>query len=122
MNQSHRLLLEQIIIKAADLSNVMQDFVNAEPLSKTPIPEMQRLGRLEIAMRFPIAPMCNPNDDIPFCVSQVGFYVFVAGPLMNDLCVFFPELKEQLVQFEKNPDRWTATKEPREATKQAGAQ
>jgi hypothetical protein len=122
MNQSHRLLLAQIIIKAADLSNVMQDFVKAEQLSKTLIAETQRQGRLEIAMGLPISPMCNPNDDTPLCVGQVGFYAFVAGPLMNGLYAFFPELKERLVQFEKNLQRWTAMKETWEAAKQSGVQ
>jgi hypothetical protein len=114
---AHRLLLAQIIMKAADLSNVARDFDEAARMSNALVAETHRQGRLEIALKLPISPMCNPNDDTPLCVGQIGFYAFVAGPLMRQLHAFFPEVADIIRQFDANLERWKAMKAEWEATK-----
>jgi hypothetical protein len=114
-NPAHRLLLAQMIIKAADLSNVVRDFSEAERMSKRFVAEMHRQGKIEIELGLPISPMCDPNDQTPLCVGQIGFYSFVAGPLMKELHAFFPDVEGNLKQFNKNLARWNAMKAEWEA-------
>jgi cAMP-specific phosphodiesterase len=116
-DRSHRLLLAQIIIKAADLSNVAQKFDEAEQLSRLLIAEARRQGQIELALGLPVSPMCNPNDDTPLCVGQVRFYAFVARPLMKQLLAFFPEIAATVRQFEANLARWEEMKAAWEAAK-----
>jgi hypothetical protein len=109
-NPTHRLLLGQMIMKAADLSNVVRHFDESERLSTMLIIETHRQGNIEIQLGLPLSPMCNPNDETPLCVGQVGFYEFVAGPLMKQLLAFFPEIEASVKQFEANLIRWKEQK------------
>jgi hypothetical protein len=115
---SHRLLLAQIIMKAADLSNVARDFDEAARMSGILVTETRGQGRLEIELGLPISPMCNPHDQTPLCVGQIGFYSFVAGPLMRQVYAFFPELDDVIRQFDANLERWKAMKAEWEASKE----
>jgi hypothetical protein len=72
--------------------------------------EMRQQGQLEMELGLPISPMCNPKDNTPLCVGQIGFYNFVAGPLMRQLCGFFGEAEGCLIQFESNLTLWTRMK------------
>jgi hypothetical protein len=40
------------------------------------------------------------------CVGQIGFYTYVAGPLMKELHTFFPELEDNERQFQANLQMW----------------
>jgi hypothetical protein len=104
-----------MIIKAADLSNVVRDFSEAERTSKKLVAEMHRQGKIEIELGLPISPMCDPNDKTPLCVGQIGFYSSVAGPLMKKLHAFFPDVEGNLKQFDENLARWNAMKAKWEA-------
>jgi hypothetical protein len=116
-NATHRLLLSQMILKSADISNVVKHFEESERMSKMLMMETHRQGRIEIELGLPISPMCNPNDETPLCVGQVGFYEFVAGPLMKQLFAFFPEVTSSIEQFESNLNHWKAQKATWEANK-----
>jgi hypothetical protein len=116
-NSAHRLLLAQMIIKTADLSNVVRHFDESERLSKMLIIETHRQGKIEIQLGLPLSPMCNPNDETPLCVGQVGFYEFVAGPLMKQFLAFFPEIEASVKQFEANLVRWKEKKATWETNK-----
>jgi hypothetical protein len=109
-NPEHRLLLAQIIIKAADLSNTTHEFHDSEAMSIKLLIESQRQGRMEIALGLPISPMCNPNDQTPLCVGQVGFYAFVAAPLMRQILAFAPEFEDNVKKVDANLERWQAMK------------
>jgi hypothetical protein len=115
-NPAHRLLLAQIIIKAADLCNVIRDFPVCEALSSRLAAETRRQGQREIELGLPISPMCNPDDPTPLCVGQVGFYAFVAGPLMRQVLAFLPEFEGSVKRFDSNLERWKAMKTAWEAT------
>lgn len=105
-NNEHRLLLAQIILKAADLSNTVRDFECAESMSTKLQTESFRQGDFEEAKGLPKSPMCDRNSKDPLCKGQVGFYKFVAGPFMNELHNFFPNLSENAQQFESNLNHW----------------
>ena len=113
----HRQLLAQIILKAADLSNTVRDFEEARRMSAELTRECHRQGDKEVELGLPISPMCDRNDKTPMCVGQVGFYQFVAQPLMHELHEFFPELHENEEQFQANLGRWKKMKAEWEAQK-----
>jgi hypothetical protein len=121
-NPDHRLRLAQIIIKAADLSNVVHEFSECEALSMKLAAETQRQGRREIELGLPISPLCNPDDETPLCVGQFGFYAFVAGPLMRQLRAFLPELQEKVERFDSNLARWKAMKSTWEANERSASE
>ena len=110
-NESHRQLLAQVILKAADLSNTVRDFDEAKRMAMKLCNESHKQGDKEVELNLPISPMCDRNDPTPLCVGQIGFYKFVSGPLMNELHTFFPELKENAQQFESNLATWEKMKE-----------
>jgi hypothetical protein len=109
-NPAHRLLLGQMILKTADLSNVVRDFDEAKRMSLQLGVECRGQGSLEIAMGLPISPMCDPDDKTPLCVGQIGFYSFVAGPLMTTVHGFFPQLLILKTKFEENLETWKKMK------------
>jgi hypothetical protein len=114
---AHRLLLAQILLKCADVSNILRDFDEAKRMAQCLTDECRRQGRLERAKGLPISPMCNPDDTTPLCVGQVGFITYVAGPLMKLVHGFFPELEENERVLEENLQRWIALKKEWEASK-----
>ena len=113
----HRRLLAQIILKAADLSNTVRDFEEAVRMSEKLTEECHRQGDKEVELGLPVSLMCNRNDKTPMCVGQIGFYKFVAGPLMKELHAFFPELKENEQQYESNLATWERMKQQWEESK-----
>jgi hypothetical protein len=72
---------------------------------------------MEIQLGLPLSPMCDPSDATPLCVGQVGFYAFVAGPLMRQIYGFFPEMAGLMAGFEANLERWKALKAAWETSK-----
>jgi hypothetical protein len=110
-NLAHRILLAQIIIKAADLSNAVRDFDQAIATTEKLMDEFFMQGDCESELGFEISPMCDRNSAAPTPVGQIGFYRFVAGPLFSALHAFFPELAENEQQYQFNLARWTALKE-----------
>jgi hypothetical protein len=104
--EGDRRLLAQIILKAADLSNVVRDFDEASRSSCNLSEECHRQGDREVELGFPISPMCDRMDQTPMCQGQIAFYTFVAGPLMTEVHRFFPELYESQAQFENNLGIW----------------
>jgi hypothetical protein len=107
----HRLLVGQMILKAADLSNVVRDFDEAARMATKLGEECRAQGALEIEIGVPISPMCDPSDQTPLCVGQIGFYSFVAGPLMAAVCDFFPELQIIKSKFDENLEAWKKKKQ-----------
>jgi hypothetical protein len=99
---AHRLLLAQILLKCADVGNVLCDFDEAKMMTQCRVDACRRQGRFERAKGLPISPMCNPDDTTPLCVGQVEFILFVAGLLMKLVHRFFSELEENEKVPEEN--------------------
>lgn len=116
-NPEDRQLLAQIVLKAADLSNTVRDFEEANRMSTRLNNECYRQGDKEIELGLAISPMCDRKNTDPLCVGQVGFYKFVAGPLMKQLHEFFPSLAENEQQFESNLSNWEKQKADFDAKK-----
>lgn len=105
-NQDHRQLLAQIVLKAADLSNTVRDFNEANRMAGKLSDETHRQGDEEKRLGLDVSPMCDRNDPTPLCKGQIGFYKFVAGPLMKELHDFFPALSDNQRQFAENLATW----------------
>ena len=105
-NPEHRLLLSQIILKSADLSNVVRDFNAAEMMSKQLQIESFRQGDFEEQRGLPYSPMCDKHCKDPLWKGQIGFYKFVAGPLINEINTFLPQLSDNSRQFDENLKQW----------------
>lgn len=115
---NHRLLLARIILKAGDLSNTVRNFSEAVKMTTKLNNECHKQGDEEERLKLPISPMCDRNDKTPMCVGQIGFYKFVAGPLMKELHTFFGEsLIDNENQFQSNIKKWEEMKEELENSK-----
>jgi high affinity cGMP-specific 3',5'-cyclic phosphodiesterase 9 len=110
-SQAHRTLLGQIIMKCADLSNTVRNFPDSVEMTERLMNEFFSQGDLEGTLGVEISPMCDRKTAAPTAVGQVGFYKFVAGPLMKELHSFFPELTDVAEQYEMNLAQWTELKE-----------
>jgi hypothetical protein len=109
--QAHRTLLGQLIMKCADLSNTVRNFNDSVEMTERLMSEFFSQGDLEGTLGVEISPMCDRKTAAPVAVGQIGFYKFVAGPLMNELNSFFPELTDMAEQYEMNLAHWTELKE-----------
>ena len=110
-DESHRLLLAQIVLKAADLSNTVRDFNEAMRMSQKLTEETHRQGDEEKRLGLKVSPMCDRDDKTPLCFGQVGFYTFVVRQLMKELHDFFPALSDNERQFVENLETWKRMKE-----------
>jgi hypothetical protein len=110
-SQAHRTLLGQIIMKCADLSNTVRNFPDSVEMTERLMNEFFSQGDLEGKLGVEISPMCDRKTAAPTAAGQVGFYKFVAGPLMKDLYSFFPQLTDMAQQYDKNLAQWTELKE-----------
>lgn len=105
-DKDHRQLLAQIVLKAADLSNTVRDFNEANRMALQLCKETHRQGDEEKRLGLPVSPMCDRDDKTPLCKGQIGFYKFVARPLMKELHDFFPDLSDNERQFVENLATW----------------
>jgi hypothetical protein len=109
--ENHRLMLCQIILKCADLSNVARRFEEAKDMTERLMEEYFEQGDIENELGLDISPMCDRHKCVPIPVGQIGFYNFVAGPLISELCSFFDGLTDIDHQYHSNLSMWLSLKE-----------
>jgi hypothetical protein len=109
-NPEHRVILAQIVIKSADLSNAVRDFETAVASVDDLMNEFFQQGDRETELGLEISPMCDRKAAGPTPIGQIGFLTFVAGPLFAELHGFFPALGENKRQYELNLASWVALK------------
>ena len=117
-NEKHRLLLAQIIMKCGDLSNTTRAFDTASAMAYSLTEEFFRQGDLEAKLGVEITPMCDRSKASHISCSQVGFYGFLASPLLTALGKFIPSLADNTEQLEKNKRTWEQQKLQWEASQQ----
>jgi len=98
----HRMLLMQMMIKCADISNPSKEFETATKWGELVQEEFFRQGDLERALNLPISPFMDrekPNQPL----MQTKFCNGVVIPLFKAMA---PVLALPIEQLEKNLDRW----------------
>jgi hypothetical protein len=55
--------------------------------------------------------MSDHHKCVPILIGQIGFYNFVAGPLISELCSFFDALTDIHHQYDSNLSMWLSLKE-----------
>jgi hypothetical protein len=100
-----------MILKCADLSNVTRQFEEAKNMTERLIEEWFKQGDIENELGLDISPMCDRHKCDPIPIGQIGFYNFVAGPLISELCSFFDGLTDIHHQYHSNLSMWLSLKE-----------
>jgi hypothetical protein len=109
--EDHHLMLCQMILKCADLSNVARRFEEAKDMTERLMEEYFKQGDIENELGLDISPMCDRHKCVPIPIGQIGFYNFVAGPLISELCSFFNGLTDIDHQYHINLLMWLSLKE-----------
>jgi hypothetical protein len=108
--ESDRHLLLGMILKAADLSNVVRPFESSEKWSHCLKLEFYLQGDLERKMGYcPEMKHMDREVDV-FCDSQVFFLESYALPLFQILCSYYPSLTYMLDNIVINIGRWRGKK------------
>lgn len=118
-NERHRLLLAQIVMKCGDVSNTTRAFDVASDMSYKLTDEFFKQGDTERSLGLEVTPMCDRTKASHISTSQVGFYGFIASPLLAALGKFIPALVDNSEQLEKNKRQWEQQKEQYEASQAA---
>ncbi|OHS94193.1 3'5'-cyclic nucleotide phosphodiesterase family protein [Tritrichomonas foetus] len=117
-NERHRLLLAQIVMKSGDVSNTTRAFDVASDMSHKLTDEFFKQGDLERQLGIEVTPMCDRTKASHISTSQVGFYGFIAAPLLTALGNFITALADNTDQLEKNKRQWEQQKEQWELSQQ----
>lgn len=102
---SDRCLLLGMILKAADLSNVVRPFRNSEKWSHCLRTEFYLQGNLEKKLGYRPPKFLDEGADV-FPESQVYFMETFALPLFKTVISYFPTLKYMHDNLLKNIEEW----------------
>ena len=105
-NQKHRLMLMQVILKCADISNVSRPFELADKWCDVLCEEFFRQGDLEMANGMEYTSPNNDREHLDKPKSQIGFYTFVCLPLYQCAARAMPLLQKNVDQIQSNLAVW----------------
>lgn len=105
---SDRMLLVEMIIHSADLSNPILRFDLYQGWTDLVVEEFYNQSLQEKALGLDSQPhMCNPpSDDLAKAKLQVSFIDFVVAPLWVVVQEIFPSLADRYETLENNRDTW----------------
>merc|ERR1712238_328970 len=93
-NTEHRLMLCQVIIKAADISNpILFDSEACKDWALRICTEFKLQYDKEVELDLPIVPFMNINDEYDMSKGQIGFYMFLALPFFGVVGDVLPKTK-----------------------------
>lgn len=102
-----RLLIMQLLLKAADISNVARRFELADRWCDVLCEEFFRQGELEKANGLEYSTPMMKRDTLNKEKSQIGFYNSVCLPLFHEVATFIPPLRNCYDQIKSNLVIWT---------------
>ena len=115
-NQDDRLILQQMLMKCADVSNPTKEWPIYQEWINRILEEFYNQGDLERKLGLPISPFMN-RDSIGGPSAQKGFIEFIVYPLFEAL-EFWTPLRDIKVTLDSSRDRFcvdhTATKDSAE--------
>ena len=114
--REHRILLMQLLLKTADISNVSRPFEIANRWCDILCEEFFRQGDLEAAQGMEYTSDLNDKAHLDKPKSQIGFYTFVCLPLYQAVAKQCPQLEINVQQVKVNLAKWKkATEEKQNA-------
>ena len=113
-NKDHRILLMQLLLKTADISNVSRPFDIANRWCDILCEEFFRQGDLEMAQGMEYTSDLNDKAHLDKPKSQIGFYTFVCLPLYQALARAFPQLSVNVKSVQSNLAIWKQTTEAKQ--------
>ncbi|GLC55070.1 hypothetical protein PLESTB_000940400 [Pleodorina starrii] len=105
LDETERLLSLQIALKAADLGHLGEELGVHKRWVRCLEEEFFLQGDREAALGLPISPLFDRTKQ-GASKSQVGFYDFIALPLVHSLASAFPGALPLLAAFTDNYDHW----------------
>ncbi|GIM01922.1 hypothetical protein Vretimale_6637 [Volvox reticuliferus] len=107
LDEAERTLSLQIFLKAADLGHLGEELGVHQRWVRSLEEEFFLQGDKEQQLGLPISPLFDRSKQ-GVSKSQVGFYDFIALPLVHSLASAFPGAKPLLACFVDNYDHWRA--------------
>jgi hypothetical protein len=107
-NPSERMMMMQLILKCADISNVSRPFELADKWCDVLCEEFFRQGDLEKTQGMEYTSPLNDRAHLDKPKSQIGFYRFVCLPLYETATRACPPLQANVDQVKANLDIWMA--------------
>ena len=105
-NPEHKLLVLQILIKIADISNVSRPFKYADLWCDILNQEFFHQGDLEKSSGIGLTSPLNDREHPDKPKSQIGFYNFVCLPLYDVAASILPPLKVNADSVRSNLEKW----------------
>ncbi|OHS94753.1 3'5'-cyclic nucleotide phosphodiesterase family protein [Tritrichomonas foetus] len=102
----HRLLVMQLLIKVADISNVSRPFDYADKWCDILNVEFFRQGDLEKETGIGLTSPLNDREHPDKPKSQIGFYNFICIPLYMAISRILPELQVNADSVKANLEVW----------------
>lgn len=104
-DEKNRLLLLELILHSADVSNPFKDFDVCARWADLVVEEFVQQGDKERLAHFEVSPMMD-RDTIVLCNMQMGFVEFVVSPLITTLIKIFPLLFDIGLTMTRNFRCW----------------
>ncbi|GIL58437.1 hypothetical protein Vafri_13573 [Volvox africanus] len=105
LDDTERVLSLQLAIKAADLGHLGEELEVHQRWLSSLEEEFFRQGDKERQLGIPISPLFDRSKQ-GVSKSQVGFYEFVALPMVHALCSAFPGTSTLMRCFLRNYNHW----------------
>jgi GAF domain-containing protein len=105
-NTDHRLLVMQMLLKVADISNVSRPFELADKWCDVLCDEFFRQGDSERKQGIELTSPLNDRENSNKPKSQIGFYNFICIPLYTAVARAYPPLEVSLNSVKANLDVW----------------
>ena len=104
-NAEHRLLLLQMLIKAADISNPGRPINTAKYWAEVLLTEFFAQGDEEKRRGLPVSPMMD-RETVKMPQSQINFIKFVVLPMYKSIAELLPSVKSIVETLETNSATW----------------
>jgi 3',5'-cyclic-nucleotide phosphodiesterase len=105
-NDEHRLLVMQMLLKVADISNVSRPFEIADKWCDVLCDEFFRQGDSEKSQGIELTSPLNDRNNSNKPKSQIGFYNFICIPLYAAVAKAYPPLQVNLASVKSNLEVW----------------
>jgi hypothetical protein len=111
-NPEHRILVMQMLLKVADISNVSRPFELADKWCDILCDEFFRQGDNERRQGIELTSPLNDRNNSNKPKSQIGFYNFICIPLYTAVARAYPPLEVNLNSVKANLDMWKQSVAP----------